>query len=90
MIEDTQVFDSISQDEDTKVESVVKVAFELSQIDTINEDAWPDWKNTAAKTDVFLKSGLSITLLANFENVLCLWKAFKKQEKKAAGAYLYN
>ncbi|TXK52392.1 hypothetical protein FVR03_01360 [Pontibacter qinzhouensis] len=90
MIDDIQVFESISQDEDTKVESIVKLSFELSQIETLNEDAWPDWKNKDAKTDVYLKSGLSITLLANFESVLRLWKAYKHQEKKNGLQFSFN
>ena len=90
MIKDIQVFKSISQDEDTKLESVVYVAFELSQIETINEDAWPDWQNGESKTDIFLKSGLQIVILENFHNILNLWQAFKIQQAQACNTYKLN
>ena len=90
MIKDIQVFKAISQDEDTKLESVVYVAFELSQIETINEDAWPGWQNGESKTDIFLKSGLQIVILENFHNILNLWQAFKIQQAQACNTYKLN
>jgi len=90
MIKDIQVFKSISQDEDTKLETQYCVAFELSQIDAISEDARPDWQNKESKTSIFLMSGLEITILENFHNILNLWQAFKIQQAQACNTYKLN
>lgn len=83
MIEDIQVFSSIYHNEDTKVEYFADAAVCLSQVDCINENSWPEWINADPKTDISLKSGMQITVMAEFKNVLFLWKRFRKANEIA-------